>query len=50
MNADFNGEIDISPFQEYDADNNHRYQNFMSGNWVWKQAVRFHFYLFSDIY
>jgi hypothetical protein len=50
MNADFDGEIDISPFQEYDADNNHRYQNFMSGNWAWKQAVHFHFYLFSNIY
>ena len=22
-NAEFNGEIDISPFQEYDADDNH---------------------------
>jgi hypothetical protein len=43
-NADFAGEIDTSPFQEYDANNNHRYQNFMSGNWAWKQAVRFHFF------
>ena len=42
-NADFAGEIDTSPFQEYDAENNHRYQDFMSGNWAWKQAVRFHF-------
>jgi len=48
-NADFNGEIDISPFQEYDADDNHRYQNFMSGNWAWKQAVRVYFCLSSKI-
>jgi hypothetical protein len=33
-NADFNSEIDISPFQEYDVDDNHQYQNFMSGNWA----------------
>lgn len=48
-NADFNGEIDISPFQEYDADDNHRYQNFMSGNWAWKQAIRVYFRLSPKI-
>ena len=47
-NTDFAGEIDTTPYQEYDADNNHRYQNFMSGNWSWKQAVRFLFF-FSEI-
>jgi hypothetical protein len=40
-NPDFNDEFDYSPFQEYDGDNNHRYQDFMSGNWSWKQAVNF---------
>ena len=48
-NADFNGEIDISPFQEYDANDNHRYQIFMSGNWAWKQAVRVYFRLSPKI-
>jgi hypothetical protein len=38
-NPDFNGEFDCSPFQEYDTNNNHRFCNFMSGDWVWKQAV-----------
>ena len=42
-NPDFDGEFDCTPFQEYDTNNNHRFCNFMSGNWVWKQAVRRHF-------
>jgi hypothetical protein len=39
-NPDFDHEFDCSPFQEYDtAGDNHRFQDFMSGNWAWKQAV-----------
>lgn len=38
-NPDFNGEFDYTPFHEYDADGNHRFQDFMSGDWAWKQAV-----------
>lgn len=38
-NPDFDNEFDYSPLQEFDAENNHRYQDFMSGNWAWKQAV-----------
>ncbi|KZP25932.1 hypothetical protein FIBSPDRAFT_732975 [Athelia psychrophila] len=37
-NPDFNGEFDYTPFHEYDADGNHRFQDFMSGDWAWKQA------------
>ncbi|KZP06801.1 hypothetical protein FIBSPDRAFT_763842, partial [Athelia psychrophila] len=33
-NPDFNGEFDYIPFQEYDDEGNHRYQDFMSGNWA----------------
>lgn len=39
-NRDFDGEFDYSPYQEYYG-SEHRFQNFMSGNWVWRQAVRF---------
>lgn len=39
-NPDFDGEFDYAPFQEYDDKGSHRFQDFMSGNWVWKQAVR----------
>jgi hypothetical protein len=39
-NPDFDGEFDYAPFQEYDADGNHRFCDFMSGDWAWKQAVR----------
>ncbi|KAN0107708.1 hypothetical protein V8E52_009875 [Russula decolorans] len=37
-NPDFNGEFDVAPLQEHDMAGNHRFQNFMSGNWSWKQA------------
>lgn len=40
-NPDFDKEFDYAPFQEHDSEGNHRYQNFMSGNWAWKQAVSF---------
>jgi hypothetical protein len=40
-NPDFNNEFDYAPYQEYDANNEHRYRDFMSGNWSWKQAVNF---------
>ena len=39
-NPDFDGEFDYSPVQEYDTAGNHRFQDFMSGDWAWKQAVR----------
>ena len=38
-NPDFNGSFNYAPFQEHNKDNNHQYENFMSGNWCWKQAV-----------
>jgi hypothetical protein len=38
-NPDFDGEFDVAPLQEHDMAGNHRFQNFMSGNWSWKQAV-----------
>ena len=38
-NVDFNNEMDAAPFREYDMDGERHYQNFMSGNWAWNQAV-----------
>jgi hypothetical protein len=38
-NPDFKDEFDIAPLQEYSTDGAHRFQNFMSGDWSWKQAV-----------
>jgi len=40
-NPDFKNTFDTSPYQEYDAKNNHRYHDFMSGNWAWRHAVIF---------
>ena len=38
-NPDFEGEIDYAPVQEYSSNGVHRFRDFMSGNWAWKQAV-----------
>ena len=37
-NPDFKNGFDYTPFQEHNKDN-HQYENFMSGNWCWRQAV-----------
>ena len=37
---DFKDEIDYVPYHEYVGyQNNHRFHDFFSGDWVWKQAV-----------
>ncbi len=38
-NPDFKDEFDYAPYQEYDKPDNHWFQDFMSGNWAWKQCV-----------
>ena len=38
-NPDFQNSFDYTPFWQYDIDDQHCYQNFMLGDWVWKQAV-----------
>jgi Plavaka transposase len=38
-NPDFDEKFDYRPLQEYTADGVHRFQNVMSGDWCWKQAV-----------
>lgn len=40
QNPDFATTFDYSPLHQYDKEGNRQYQNFMSGNWAWKQAVR----------
>ncbi len=39
-NPDFVDSIDYTPYRQYDEDGNRQYENFMSGDWAWKQAVR----------
>jgi hypothetical protein len=44
-NPDYKGEMDYTPFQEFEAAGG---QNFMSGEWAWKQAVcSRHYVIFS---
>jgi len=39
-NPEFSQEFDYRPYREYSADGNVRqWQDFMSGNWAWDQAV-----------
>lgn len=38
-NPDFKDEFDYVPYHDYSSDG-HQFQDFMSGNWAWRQAVR----------
>ena len=38
-NPDFKDEFDYVPYQEHSADGSHRFHDFMSGNWSWRQVV-----------
>lgn len=38
-NPDFDGEIDYAPLREF-CGSERRLENFMSGDWVWRQAVK----------
>jgi hypothetical protein len=46
-NPDFDKGFDYVPFREYDQFENHRFQDFMSGNWAWKQAVWCFFFTYA---
>ena len=45
-NPDFKSDFDLAPLQERTVDGTHRFCNFMSGNWAWKQAVSPQHHLF----
>lgn len=38
-NPDFQDFFDYAPYRQYDTHGQRRYENFMSGDWAWKQAV-----------
>ena len=38
-NPNFKGEFEYAPYQEYSDDGQHFFQDMMSGDWVWNQAV-----------
>jgi hypothetical protein len=38
-NPDFVQSFDHTPYRQYDRSGNRQYENFMSGDWAWKQAV-----------
>jgi hypothetical protein len=45
-NPDYATEIDLQPYREFATDNDERqWQDFMSGDWAWSQAVRLLFSL-----
>lgn len=41
-NPTFDGYFDYVPYQDFDRKNERRYENLMSGDWAWKQAVGFY--------
>ena len=38
-NPNFRDFFDYAPYRQYDTHGQRRYENFMSGDWAWKQAV-----------
>jgi hypothetical protein len=38
-NPSFANNFDYMPYREFEVNGTRRYQHFMSGDWVWKQAV-----------
>ena len=38
-NPTFAEDFDYTPLQQFNTKGSHRYENFMSGDWAWKQAV-----------
>jgi hypothetical protein len=38
-NPDFEKSFDYAPYRQYDKKGDRRYEHFMSGDWVWQQAV-----------
>jgi Plavaka transposase len=40
-NPDYEASVDTTPIQAFDNDGHREYQNFMSGDWAWEEAVCF---------
>ena len=38
-NPDFKDSFDYAPYRQYDTHGQCHYENFMSGDWAWKQAI-----------
>ena len=51
-NPNFKGEFKYAPYQEYDDDNQHCFQDMTLGDWVWKKAVSaaYFFFFFDSCY
>jgi hypothetical protein len=48
-NPDFKSGFDYAPYQERTTDGVHRFKDFMSANWAWKQAVSLRYDLYNLI-
>lgn len=44
-NPDFKNDFDPCAYREYNFEGNHRYIDFMSGNWAWRQSVSGKFFI-----
>ncbi len=47
-NPAFANSFDYTPLRQYDGNGDRQYENFMSGDWSWKQAVC-SFYYFHEL-
>jgi Plavaka transposase len=50
-NPDYNHHVDVAPVRIFNTKGSRVYQNFMSGDWAWEEAVRpfffFHLHIFD---
>jgi hypothetical protein len=44
-NPDYKGKMDYTPFQKFEAADRYQFQNFISGEWAWKQVVCLRYYI-----
>lgn len=42
-NPDYDNQFDSAPTRAFDSKGNRQYQNFMTGDWGWEEAVCFHY-------
>lgn len=44
-NPDYKDNFDTTPIRVFDIRDHRQYENFMSGDWAWGEAVRFHWHV-----
>jgi len=49
-NPDYGNQFDSAPTRTFDSEGHRQYQDFMTGDWVWEEAVCFHYFVHFPSY